>query len=454
MIAVQDGRIVKVGSNQAPRPLRRAPGRLRQHATPTARLSTARRTPTPCPRPSTVTAGQVDQAELELAAKAGPEADARPPRAGTQAAPRQRRARPPARRRAVARRRADASSKERLFANPDRPRRVQGGGEEPAPPQRRAIAGFTTFKALLHRGLRPPAQGRRRSSRCKVGSQVIAGTILGRIGKTDDEPAPHLHFEIRPAGKGAPRDRPQADPRRLEAARGDRDLPRRRQEPVLRPRRDEPDDRPDPADEQGAARSAACSTTRASTIYDCGRRDIAAGDIDRRVLATLEFLAAIGPEADRQLAAVRPQLPHHVGQRLRALHAATPSTSPAINGIPILGHQGAGSITDITIRRLLTLQGTMKPHQIISLMTFPGTDNTLSLPDHDDHIHVGFRPLYGANAKLGSQLNAVAQARPVDQADRPPRRDRQPDGRRRSRRSTRSTVEPPARAGDVTPRRD
>ena len=44
----------------------------------------------------------------------------------------------------------------------------------------------------------------------------------------------------------------------------------------------------------------------------------------------------------------------------------------AINGIPIIGHQGPGSITDITIRRLLTLQGTMKPHQIISLMTFAG----------------------------------------------------------------------------------
>jgi hypothetical protein len=32
----------------------------------------------------------------------------------------------------------------------------------------------------------------------------------------------------------------------------------------------------------------------------------------------------------------------------------------------------------------------MKPHQIISLMTFKGADNTLSLPDHDDHIHIGY----------------------------------------------------------------
>ena len=52
----------------------------------------------------------------------------------------------------------------------------------------------------------------------------------------------------------------------------------------------------------------------------------------------------------------------------------------------------------------------------------------LSLPDHDDHIHVGFRPLYGANAKLGQQLKSRAEAEPVDRADRPLGQDRQPDG--------------------------
>jgi hypothetical protein len=79
----------------------------------------------------------------------------------------------------------------------------------------------------------------------------------------------------------------------------------------------------------------------------------------------------------------------------------------AINGIPILDHQGPGSITDITIRRLLTLQGTMKPHQIISLMTFDGVDNTMALSDHADHIHVGFQPLFGTNGKLGRQAEAI-----------------------------------------------
>jgi hypothetical protein len=49
----------------------------------------------------------------------------------------------------------------------------------------------------------------------------------------------------------------------------------------------------------------------------------------------------------------------------------------------------------------------MKPHQIISLMEFQGADNTLALADHADHIHVGFRPLYGANAKTAKQVDAI-----------------------------------------------
>jgi hypothetical protein len=141
-------------------------------------------------------------------------------------------------------------------------------------------------------------------------------------------------------------------------------------------------------------------------VYDCGRRDIKAGGIDRRVLATLEFLASSG---------LKPTVTAlHCGHSYLTTSGNVSEHSSgnavdiaAINGIPILGHQGPGSITDITIRRLLTLQGTMKPHQIISLMTFEGADNTLSLPDHADHIHVGFQPLYATNAKLGKQLNSV-----------------------------------------------
>ena len=59
------------------------------------------------------------------------------------------------------------------------------------------------------------------------------------------------------------------------------------------------------------------------------------------------------------------------------------------------------------IQSLLTLQGNMKPHQIISLMKFEGADNTLAMGDHDDHIHVGFEPQYGANSEASQELSAI-----------------------------------------------
>ena len=111
-------------------------------------------------------------------------------------------------------------------------------------------------------------------------------------------------------------------------------------------------------------------------IYDCGRHDIKAGVIDRRVLATLEFLVASGFNptvtsltcGHSYLSASGNVSEHSTG---------TAVDIAAVNGIPILGNQGKGSITDLVIQRLLTLQGTMKPHQIISLMKFEDTDNTL-----------------------------------------------------------------------------
>ena len=124
-------------------------------------------------------------------------------------------------------------------------------------------------------------------------------------------------------------------------------------------------------------------------LYDCGRRDIKAGNIDRRVLATLEFLSASGLKPT--ISALQCGHGYLTASGNISEHSSGNAVDiAAINNIPIIGHQGSGSITDITIRRLLTLQGTMKPHQIISLMTYPGADDTLALPDHNNHIHIGF----------------------------------------------------------------
>jgi hypothetical protein len=141
-------------------------------------------------------------------------------------------------------------------------------------------------------------------------------------------------------------------------------------------------------------------------VYSCGRQDIRTGQIDRRVLATLEFLAASGFRPTVSTLKCGHSLMTTSGNVSE--HSSGNAVDIAkINGIPILGNQGKGSITELVVRRLLTLQGTMMPHQIITLMKFDGADNTLAMADHADHIHVGFRPLYGTNSKASKQVNAV-----------------------------------------------
>ncbi len=239
----------------------------------------------------------------------------------------------------------------------------------------------------------------------KRGSKVIAGTILGRIGRTSPKLAPHVLFEIRPAGRGAPRidPKPILDGWKLLESTA-----------IYRAAGKNPffgADAKDPTVGQVLLMSKEALQRRVLedpriSVYDCGRRDIASGQIDRRVLATLEFLTASGLKPTVSALKCGHSL-YTTSGNISEHSSGSAVDIAAINGIPIVGHQGSGSITDITIRRLLTLQGTMKPHQIISLMTFDGADNTLALPDHYDHIHVGFHPLYGDNKKLGKQLDSV-----------------------------------------------
>jgi hypothetical protein len=294
-----------------------------------------------------------------------------------------------------------AVNKERLFANPKRPQSYQHGGQEQI---LNSDANFTTFKSYftevfgLNRDqvtLKP----------LKKGSKVIAGTILGRIGRTSPNLAPHLYFEIRPAGRGAPRidPKPILDGWKLLESTA-----------IYRAAGKNPffgADSKDPTIGQVLLMSKETLQRRVLEdpridIYQCGRDDIASGQIDRRVLATLEFLTASGLKPT--VSALKCGHSLYTTSGNISEHSTGDAVDiAAINGIPIVGHQGPGSITDITIRRLLTLQGTMKPHQIISLMTFDGADNTLALPDHYDHIHVGFRPLYGDSKQLGKQLDSV-----------------------------------------------
>ena len=158
-------------------------------------------------------------------------------------------------------------------------------------------------------------------------------------------------------------------------------------------------------------------------IYECGRDDIRSGQIDRRVLATLAYLAESGLKpgvtslkCGHGFYTSSGNVSHHSSGN--AVDIAT------INGIPILGHQEPGGVTEQAVRRLMQLQGTMAPAQIISLFEIGGA--TFAMGDHHDHIHVGFQPMFGANRKLGRQALAVLAARPVVRPDRAPPRDREP----------------------------
>jgi hypothetical protein len=227
--------------------------------------------------------------------------------------------------------------------------------------------------------------------------------VLGTVERTSREQAPHVSFSIRPAGRGAPRidPKPILDGWKLLETTA-----------IYRARERNPffgRDAKTPSIGQILLMGKTELEDRVLRnprieLYDCGRRDVRASRIDRRVLATLEFLAASGLRpAVTSLTCGHSYLTKSGNVSHHSYGTAVDIAK--INGVPILGHQGEGSVTDLAIRRLLTLQGTMRPSQIISLMTYEGNDNTLSMGDHADHIHVGFPPL--GNTKAGRQLAAV-----------------------------------------------
>ena len=70
--------------------------------------------------------------------------------------------------------------------------------------------------------------------------------------------------------------------------------------------------------------------------------------------------------------------------------------------MPVTGHQGPGTLTDELIQRVLQLQGTMHPHQVISLEDLPG-ETSFALADHYDHVHVGYHPPSAAPSSRSSR---------------------------------------------------
>ncbi len=292
-------------------------------------------------------------------------------------------------------------AKERLFANPHRPNSYAAGGASQIKNTALQISNFRDyFSDVLHLG-----KNQYTLQPLKKGAVVVAGTILGRIGKGSATDAAHLEFMVRPAGKNAP----QIDPKPildgwklLEATA------------VYRAAGVDPFFGPG-AKNPGIGEILLMSKEQLQSrvladphvqIYACGRRDIQAGLIDRRILGVMEFLSASG---------LYPTVSGldcgHSQKATTGVDAAGATGSSIdiskINNIPIEAHQGAGSITDIAIRRLLTLQGSMRPDEIVSTMSYKGQANTLSLPDHGNRIQIEFTPLFGGNKKLSAEVKSI-----------------------------------------------
>jgi hypothetical protein len=149
------------------------------------------------------------------------------------------------------------------------------------------------------------------------------------------------------------------------------------------------------------------------TLSACDRQQIASGASQSGVLAALLFLSRSGMKptvsalrcGQSKYTPTGAISPYYQGQALNI---------SAINGIPVAGHQGAGSVTDIAIRTLLTLQGQFSPHRIVSLMRYPGAHNTLARADHGDYIQLEFLPasaLIAANPALAAVAHSAAHSK-------------------------------------------
>jgi hypothetical protein len=278
----------------------------------------------------------------------------------------------------------------------------------------------------------------------RPGVQVLAGTVLGHIGAQatgSAEPTampsansaatanataattatagpaaqvagedasgqarePHMFFQIKPAGAGAP----LIDPKPILDG-----WVALENTSIFRARGENPFLATSPTVGQVLLESKqqlGQQVVRDSSIHmrACERASVQTGHVDKPVLAMLEYLSVSGlkpgvsglgcatrvPASERNLAA-------SAGQAVKII---------AVNGVPIAGHQGPGQLADITIRKLLMLQGLNRPRQIVSDTNVPGATNIVVDSRAGDYIEVSFKPGGALGARTASaQISALS----------------------------------------------
>ena len=243
----------------------------------------------------------------------------------------------------------------------------------------------------------------------RAGVQVIAGTVLGHVGAQaggageaapgvarGTSPAtgalsgePHMYFQIKPAGLQAP----LIDPKPILDG-----WVALENTSIFRAKGENPFLQTSPTVGQVLLESKGqleqlLAGDRSVHMRACARQDVQTGRVDKRVLAALELLSVSGLKPTVAGIACAGAAPAREGNAFASSGDTVKIT--AVNGIPIAGHQGPGSIADTTIRKLLTLEGLNRPRRIVSLTGIPGTTNTLVRPSARDWIYLTYGPLAG-----------------------------------------------------------
>jgi len=251
-------------------------------------------------------------------------------------------------------------------------------------------------------GLRP---SQLELARLTVGSRVLAGTILGRLATTSGSRRPHLVFELRPAGSG----QPLVDPRPfLDAWSQLETLELHRQSsstPVYGPNLH--------SASAGALLLASQVDIERIVLQDtrvhlpgCERAAITAGNVDRRVLASLELLVIHG--LDPTVSGAWCSTSAH--------HPSTPAILKTPNAIALRALNGSpaqASAASAAIAALSSLHGSARP--AIGARTIPGQLVISFAPAHQPQAlaaSASFTAGFALSTARWSQLDArLAQIR-------------------------------------------
>jgi murein DD-endopeptidase MepM/ murein hydrolase activator NlpD len=228
-----------------------------------------------------------------------------------------------------------------------------------------------------------------------AGAQVISGTVLGHVGTAGG--GPHMLFQIRPAGQDAP----LIDPKPILDG-----WVALENSSIFRAKGENPFLATSPSVGQVLLESK--QQLEPQVLHDasihlsaCGRQDVQTGRLDRRVLAMLEYLSVSGLKPT--VSGIKCDGSQPASARPRIASTQVALAISAVNGIPIAGHQGPGSIADTTVRKLLMLEGAARPREIVSLTSYPGAAGAISRASARSAIQVAFSPL-SQNGAHGARL--------------------------------------------------